>query len=173
MAILGYFNNYYVPDQIVYNFNEIQELLGACKLTQPCWMLDAAYVCTPCCMLLDVVEGCCAKFATGQTLQPTTANISLFRDRRSVAQQRWIRLHSSSNIVGAMHAHYAWFTNLYMFHPEIGSGCKTLHGKHLAKITEILASLSRHLNSAIFQKFLLETLFLFKFKSSLICFSLI
>ena len=34
----------------------------------------------------------------------------LFRDRRSVAQQCWIRLHSSSNIVGAMHAHYAWIT---------------------------------------------------------------
>ena len=34
----------------------------------------------------------------------------LFRDRRSVAQQCWIRFHSSSKIVGATHAHYAWFT---------------------------------------------------------------
>ena len=34
----------------------------------------------------------------------------LFCDRRSVAQQCWIRFHSSSNIVGATHAHYAWFT---------------------------------------------------------------
>ena len=43
----------------------------------------------------------------------------LFRDRRSVAQQCWIRLHSSSNFVGAMHAHYAWITKtygLYSFH---------------------------------------------------------
>ena len=31
----------------------------------------------------------------------------LFLDRRSVAQQCWIRLHSSSNIVGAAHAHCA------------------------------------------------------------------
>ena len=31
--------------------------------------------------------------------------VLLFRDRRSVAQQCWIRLHSSSNIVGAAHAH--------------------------------------------------------------------
>ena len=31
----------------------------------------------------------------------------LFRDRRSVAQQCWINLHSSSNSVGATHAHYA------------------------------------------------------------------
>ena len=37
----------------------------------------------------------------------------LFRDRRSVAQQCWINLHSSSNIVGATHAHYAWITKTY------------------------------------------------------------
>ena len=42
----------------------------------------------------------------------------LFRDRRSVAQQRWIRLHSSSNIVGAAHAHYAWFTKTYGLCPS-------------------------------------------------------
>ena len=32
----------------------------------------------------------------------------LFRDHGSVAQQCWICLHSSSNIVGATHAHYTW-----------------------------------------------------------------
>ena len=37
---------------------------------------DVASVCTPCCMLLDVVACCCAKFETGQTFQPTTSNIS-------------------------------------------------------------------------------------------------
>ena len=37
----------------------------------------------------------------------------LFRDRRSVAQQCWIRFHSSSNTVGATHAHYAWITKTY------------------------------------------------------------
>ena len=42
----------------------------------------------------------------------------LFRDRRSVAQQCWIRLHSSSNIVGAAHAHYAWFTKTYGLYPS-------------------------------------------------------
>ena len=41
----------------------------------------------------------------------------LFRDRRSVAQQCWIRLHSSSNIVVATHAHYAWFTKTYGLYP--------------------------------------------------------
>ena len=42
----------------------------------------------------------------------------LFRDRRSVAQQCWIRLHSSSNIVGAAHAHYAWITKTYGLYPS-------------------------------------------------------
>ena len=37
----------------------------------------------------------------------------LFCDRRSVAQRCWIRLHSSSNIVGATHAHYTWITKTY------------------------------------------------------------
>ena len=36
-----------------------------------------------------------------------------FRDRQSVAQQCWIRLHNSSNIVGATHAHYASITKTY------------------------------------------------------------
>ena len=46
----------------------------------------------------------------------------LFRDRRSLAQQCWIRLHSSFNIFGAKHAHYAWFTKthgLYPFHDAL------------------------------------------------------
>ena len=42
----------------------------------------------------------------------------LFRDRRSIAQQCWIRLHSSSNIVGATHAYYAWCTKTYGLYPS-------------------------------------------------------
>ena len=64
--------------------------------------------------LLHVVACCCVKFETGQNFQPTTPNISLFHDRRSVAQQCWIRLRSSSNIVGATHTHYTWFTKTYV-----------------------------------------------------------
>ena len=41
-----------------------------------------------------------------------------FRDRQSEAQQWWIRLHSSSNIVRATHAHYAWFTKTYGLYPS-------------------------------------------------------
>ena len=44
--------------------------------SQHCWMLHVASVCTPCCMLLDVVACCCAKFETSQSFQPTTPNIS-------------------------------------------------------------------------------------------------
>ena len=64
------------------------------------------------------VACCCAKFETSQTFQPTTPKFLLFCDHRSVAQQCWIRLHSSSNIVGATHAHYAWFTKTYGLYPS-------------------------------------------------------
>ena len=46
----------------------------------------------------------------------------LFRDRRSVAQQCWSRLQSSSNIVGATHPHYASITKphgLYSSHDAL------------------------------------------------------
>ena len=44
--------------------------------SQHCCMLHVVFVCTPCCMLLDVVASCCAKFETGQTFQPTTPSFS-------------------------------------------------------------------------------------------------
>ena len=50
--------------------------------SQHCWMLHVASVCTPCCMLLDVVACCCAKFETSQTFHPTTPS------------QCWIRCHA-------------------------------------------------------------------------------
>ena len=39
-------------------------------------MLHVASICTPLCMLLSVVESCCAKFETDQIYEPTTQNIS-------------------------------------------------------------------------------------------------
>ena len=53
----------------------------------------------------------------GQSLKPVKF-FFFFLHRRSVAQQCWIRLHSSSNIVGATHAHYAWFTKTYGLYPS-------------------------------------------------------
>ena len=93
---------------------------AACKRTatllannsQHCWMLhdDVASVCTPCCMLLCVVAKSLKPVNLFSQKLPT---FLLFRDRQSVAQQCWIRLHSSSNIVGATHAHDLWFTKTY------------------------------------------------------------
>ena len=77
--------------------------------------------------LLDVT--CCVRLhillhVVAQSLKPVKRfsqqlpTFLLFRDRRSIAQQCWIRLHSSSNIVGATHAHYAWFTKTYGLYPS-------------------------------------------------------
>ena len=64
----------------------------------------------------------------------------LFRDRQGVAQQCWIRLDSSFNIVGATHAHYLWITKTYGLYPShdalqiprllgvVASVCTTMFG---------------------------------------------
>ena len=79
--------------------------------------------------LLHVVGSCCVLLrVVAQSLKPVKLSSQqlptflLFRDRRSVAQQCWTRLHSSSNIVGATHAHYAWITKtcgLYSSHDAL------------------------------------------------------
>ena len=74
---------------------------GPCKRKQHCWMLHVAPSLKP------------VKLFSQQL-----PSFLLFRDRRSVAQQCLIRLHSSSNIVGATHAHYAWFTKTYGLYPS-------------------------------------------------------
>ena len=78
-------------------------------------MLHVASVCTPCWMLLHVVAQSLKPVKLFSQQLPT---FLLFRDRRSVAQQCWIRSHSSSNIVGAAHAHHAWFTKTYGLYPS-------------------------------------------------------
>ena len=97
-----------------------------CKRTQHCWPTTpnnvGCYMLHPfahpvaCCwMLLRVVAQSLKPVKLFSQQLPT---FLLFRDRRSVAQQCWIRLHSSSNIVGAAHAHYAWFTKTYGLYPS-------------------------------------------------------
>ena len=97
-----------------------------CKRTQHCWpttpntvgcymLRSFAHPVTCCWMLLRVVAQSLKSVKLFSQQLPT---FLLFRDRRSVAQQRWIRLHSSSNIVGAMHSHYAWFTKTYGLYPS-------------------------------------------------------
>ena len=83
--------------------------------SQHCWMLHVASIRTPCYMLLRVVAQSLKPVKLFSQQLPT---FLLFRDRRSVAQQCWIRWHSSPNIVEAAHAHYAWFTKTYGLYPS-------------------------------------------------------
>ena len=80
--------------------------------------------------LLDVT--CCVRLHTllyvvAQSLKPVKLfsqqlpTLLLFYDRRSVAQQCWIRLHGSSDIVGATHAHSAWITKTYGLYSSHGA----------------------------------------------------
>ena len=69
--------------------------------SQHCWMLHVASVCTACYMLLDDVAQSLKRVKLFCQQLPT---FLLFRDRQGVAQQYWIRLHSSSN---------TWFTKAY------------------------------------------------------------
>ena len=59
--------------------------------------------------LLHVVGSCCPKFEIGQTTEQTTQHFFCSLTARSIAQKCWIRLHSSSNIVGATHARLMGF----------------------------------------------------------------
>ena len=77
-------------------------------------MLHVASVCKPCCILLG--SSVAQSFKAVKLLSQQFPTFLLFCDRRSVAQQCWIRLHSSSNIVRATHAHYTWSPKCYGLH---------------------------------------------------------
>ena len=76
--------------------------------SQHCSMLHVASVCTPCCMLLNVVACCCAKFETGQTFNLVQTDATLLtynlqhcwellrpfaRSQPSIFQLHWKPLH--------------------------------------------------------------------------------
>ena len=76
-----------------------------------CYMLHPfAHLVACCWMLLRLVAQSLKPVKLFSQQLPT---FLLFCDGRSVAQQCSIRLHSSSNIVGATHAHYVWITKTY------------------------------------------------------------
>ena len=90
------------------------------------WMLHVLSVCTFCCMLLGVV-GQSLKLV--KILSQQLLTFLLFCDRWSVVQQCWIHLHSSCNIVGAMHAHYTWSPKSYgLYHSHNALQVPTLLG---------------------------------------------
>ena len=97
-----------------------------CKQTQHCWpttpSIVGCYMLRPfahpveCCwMLLRVVA---QRLKPVKLFSQQLPTFLLFCDRRSLAQQCWIRLHSSSNIVGATRAHYACSTKTYGLNPS-------------------------------------------------------
>ena len=99
--------------------------------SQHCWMLHVASVCTPCCMLLRVVAQSLKPVKLFSQQLPT---FLLFRDLRSVEQQCWICLHSSSNIVGATHAHYAWYLQRLMGYILPTMHCSCQHSWELLHV---------------------------------------
>ena len=110
------------PSFIIYSLDLLKLINVArkvpCKRTQHFWPTTPKIV--GCYMLRPFAHlfACCLMLlrVAAHSLKPVKLfsqqlpAFLLFRDRRSVAQQCWIRLHSSSNIVGAAHVHYAWFT---------------------------------------------------------------
>ena len=96
-------------------------LLAPCKRRQRCWptllptLLNVTYIyvvsiCTPCYMLLGVV----VQNKRVKRLSQQHPTFLLLRGHQSLAQQCWISLHSSSNIVGATHMHHhTWSPKSY------------------------------------------------------------
>ena len=95
--------------------------MALCKRTQHCWPttpnIVGCYMLRPfarpvaCCWMLVRVVAQSLKLV--KLFSQQLPKFLLFRYRRSVAQQCCIRLHSSPNVNGATHAHYAWFTKTY------------------------------------------------------------
>ena len=107
-------------------FQTVSRRKAPCKRTQHCWpttpniigcymLRPFAHLVSCCWMLLRVVVQSLKPIKLFSLQLPTYL---LFCDRRTVAQQCWIRLHNSSNIVGAAHAHCAWFTKTYGLYPS-------------------------------------------------------
>ena len=104
-------------------------------------MLHVASVCTSCYMLLRVV----GSWIVAQSLKPVKllgqqlSIVLLFPGRRSVAQQCWIRLHSSSNIAGTTHAHYTWSPKSYWLVVGVVASVCTLRPTRTQQLPTLLA----------------------------------
>ena len=131
-----------------------------CKRTQHCWPTTpntvGCYMLRPfahpvafCWMLLRVVAQSLKSVKLFSQQLPT---FLLFRDRWSVAQQCWIRLLSSSNIVGATHAHYARFTKTYGLYPSHDAlQVPTLLGV-VASVCTPLPTRTKHIRTVLAQQ---------------------
>ena len=97
--------------------------------TQHCWAQHVASVCTPCCVLLRLVGSCWMKFETGQTSEPTSANISIV-SRSSKCGPTMLRSfvqHIQQCCAGAraLHATYPLYSHLKTQH--VVTYCERLH----------------------------------------------
>ena len=100
-----------------------------------------------CYMLLRVVGSCCSKTNSLSQQLPT---FLLFKGSPNVAQQWWIRLHSSpSNIFGATHAHCTWspwrqqrnYFVWYSNQPTLGQHCWEIRLHITAKTDETTSNI--------------------------------
>ena len=84
--------------------------------TQHCFAQHVASVCTPCCVLLSVVGSSWMKFETGQTSEPTSANISIVSrsSKRGPTMFRSFAKHIQQCCAGAraLHATYPLYSHL-------------------------------------------------------------
>ena len=87
------------------------------------------------CVMLGVVE---RSLKPVKLLSQQLLKFLFFRDRRRVAQQCSIGLHSSSNIVEATHAHWHCFTKSYGLHPSHD-------GLRFLTLLEVVASVYQYL----------------------------
>ena len=100
--------------RIYYMFNGNLNATTPCKRTQHCCQQLLAFLDVTCCIRLHTLLHVVAQSVKPvKLLSQKLPTFLLFRDRQSVAKQQWIRLHSSSNIVGATHTNYTWSTKSY------------------------------------------------------------
>ena len=101
--------------RIYYMFNGNLNATTPCKRTQHCCQQLLAFLDVTCCIHLHTLLHVVAQSVKPvKLLSQKLPTFLLFRDRQSVAKQQWIRLHSSSNIVGATHTNYTWSTKSYI-----------------------------------------------------------
>ena len=129
---------------------------NGCNIVGYCMLRPFAHPAAYCCVFLGVVE---QSLKTAKLLTQRLPTFLLFRDRRSVAQQCWICLHSSfQHCWGhvAKHANHTW-SPIYPPHdalqvPKFGS-CSICTPLHIRKEAKTLCYLRLHIKLVAFKSF--------------------
>ena len=104
-------------------------------------MLHVVSICTPCYMLLGVV----VQNKRVKRLSQQHPTFLLLRGHQSLAQQCWISLHSSSNIVGATHMHH------HTWSPKSYGVCPSHDTLHVPTLLGVVASACKQLPTQLQQ----------------------